>query len=306
MGIYLMQDINQSLQSGENKMETRNYVQILKILPWAVFLTIWTTTAWSQNEENQTDQEEQPEQGQVRSTGTTVHISPAELTRIQQALSDLGYEPGNVEGVWDEGTSSALRDFQQQIGLAPTGELNFRTLTWLFRSTEAEANAGAGGGPQPNGDQQQFGAGNRQPVEAPGQQVDDESLQQPVAVQQESSDGEQAQQQFQGDQAQASEGGRARQPLQEDQEQPGLSRQEDALVSREELPYGYPYRPGYVYQPGFIYERGFPQPSRPEGQELPRQQYLGLSPEWQGPQGQTQGQAGGAGGQQENPSIRQE
>jgi hypothetical protein len=50
---------------------------------------------------------------------------------VQQSLNQKGYDAGAVDGRWGSNTESALRQFQEANGLAPTGSLDERTLSAL-------------------------------------------------------------------------------------------------------------------------------------------------------------------------------
>jgi peptidoglycan hydrolase-like protein with peptidoglycan-binding domain len=59
---------------------------------------------------------------------TILHISPAGVRQIQQALNKQGYDAGHVDGHWNPQTSTAVKNFQQMQGLQPTGQLTTETL----------------------------------------------------------------------------------------------------------------------------------------------------------------------------------
>jgi peptidoglycan hydrolase-like protein with peptidoglycan-binding domain len=50
---------------------------------------------------------------------------------IQQALSNAGFDPGPVDGVWGPNSEDALADFQEARGLEPTGRIDAQTLIQL-------------------------------------------------------------------------------------------------------------------------------------------------------------------------------
>ncbi|NWG45391.1 MAG: peptidoglycan-binding protein [Alphaproteobacteria bacterium] len=72
------------------------------------------------------------------------------VLRAQRALAGKGYEPGPADGVMDGRVREALRAFQLDEGLAPTGGLNVATARALSLPPEAmpagPAGAGAGSG----------------------------------------------------------------------------------------------------------------------------------------------------------------
>lgn len=86
-------------------------------------------------------------------------VSPGQARLIEWALSRIGANTGNVDGVWDPQTVQAVRTFQQAKGLEPTGNLNLATLAALGLSLvsgpQHMAMVGAPGGFAGHG--QQFG-----------------------------------------------------------------------------------------------------------------------------------------------------
>lgn len=70
----------------------------------------------------------------------------AELREVERKLDRAGYDPGPVDGTIDWRTRSALRDLQQDAGLAATGTINQRTLAALNERTEVPAQAQAPAG----------------------------------------------------------------------------------------------------------------------------------------------------------------
>jgi hypothetical protein len=70
--------------------------------------------------------------------------SPVEkgILAVQSVLTRLGYDPGSVDGVWGPKTETALRQFQEAVGLPATGRIDQQT---------AQALAGKLGAPQTSG-----------------------------------------------------------------------------------------------------------------------------------------------------------
>lgn len=58
------------------------------------------------------------------------------IARIQQALADLGYRPGPVDGRWGSATSGAISRFEEDRDLPVTGEVNQRVLAELSRLSD--------------------------------------------------------------------------------------------------------------------------------------------------------------------------
>ncbi len=70
------------------------------------------------------------------STKSDSNKPDAQLTReVQQLLTVLGYKPGPIDGDYGPGTSSAIKAFQRDSGLAQTGRVDIELLSSL-RSKE--------------------------------------------------------------------------------------------------------------------------------------------------------------------------
>lgn len=65
----------------------------------------------------------------------------AELREVERKLQRAGFDPGPVDGTVDWRTRSALRDLQQDAGLAVTGSINQRTLAALNERTTERTEA---------------------------------------------------------------------------------------------------------------------------------------------------------------------
>jgi len=60
------------------------------------------------------------------------YINPlSEISGVQARLNNIGYQCGREDGVMDEATIGALRAFQVEHGLEPTGTINHNTLAGL-------------------------------------------------------------------------------------------------------------------------------------------------------------------------------
>ena len=60
-----------------------------------------------------------------------VVISQQELRQLPRKLNNMGYDAGQVDGVWGPRTQTALRNFQQAKNLSVTGRLNEQTMDAL-------------------------------------------------------------------------------------------------------------------------------------------------------------------------------
>ena len=54
------------------------------------------------------------------------------MRRTQEILTEKGYDPGPVDGLWGERTETAVRAFQRDKGLTADGVLGPVTLDALF------------------------------------------------------------------------------------------------------------------------------------------------------------------------------
>ena len=57
--------------------------------------------------------------------------APDRYKEIQQALVDKGYLKSEPNGVWDSASSDALRQFQTERNLSPTGKISSASLIGL-------------------------------------------------------------------------------------------------------------------------------------------------------------------------------
>jgi Putative peptidoglycan binding domain len=64
-------------------------------------------------------------------------LTPQELTEVESLLDQLGFPPGPIDGVIDEESRNAIRDFQVTAGLEVNGEPGFALLDEL-RAAQAE------------------------------------------------------------------------------------------------------------------------------------------------------------------------
>lgn len=97
-------------------------------------------------------------QEQAQQQGAPLYVSPSVVRRIEQALNDQGYDAGEIDGNWDTQSQTALRNYQQAVGLEPTGQLNGRTISSLGIDVSSEFAAFTGEGGGQEGMQQQEGA----------------------------------------------------------------------------------------------------------------------------------------------------
>ncbi len=117
------------------------------------------------------------------SRGTPLHVSPAGIRQIQQALNQQGWNTGQVDGRWGPTTVQAARSYQQSQGLEPTGRLEVGLISALGL-TDPIFSSGHGTGPQA------ANAARPQPSQAAGQGGDRQVDNQRIAMERAESPGE--------------------------------------------------------------------------------------------------------------------
>ena len=91
--------------------------------------TAQTRAAYGQDQQAEKQQSQQTigqNQQQGRQNGSQ-QLNSDQVRKLQQALKDKGYNPGQVDGIIGSQTRQALRQFQQSQGIASTGKVNPKT-----------------------------------------------------------------------------------------------------------------------------------------------------------------------------------
>lgn len=65
----------------------------------------------------------------------TPELTPDLTRQVQERLQQDGLYRGGVDGVWGPGTEAAMRSYQQQHNLSPTGKIDADTLASLNLGT---------------------------------------------------------------------------------------------------------------------------------------------------------------------------
>jgi peptidoglycan hydrolase-like protein with peptidoglycan-binding domain len=65
---------------------------------------------------------------QASQNDAPIYVGPAAVRKIQEQLSQEGFEVGTADGVWGSSTSAAVKEFQKSQGLASTGKLDLETI----------------------------------------------------------------------------------------------------------------------------------------------------------------------------------
>lgn len=81
-----------------------------------------------------------------RKGGGRTGSSREQLTAVQQALKDKGYDPGEVDGAMGPKTRAAVRDFQKKEGLRVTGRIDPATVGKLGIDSAKTAGSGTRSG----------------------------------------------------------------------------------------------------------------------------------------------------------------
>jgi peptidoglycan hydrolase-like protein with peptidoglycan-binding domain len=74
--------------------------------------------------------------------GGTQELSRSDMEVVQQALEDKGYGPGRKDGIADDNTRQAIRDFQRDGELPMTGVIDQRTAENLGLAWQGGADDG--------------------------------------------------------------------------------------------------------------------------------------------------------------------
>ena len=97
-------------------------------------------------------------------SAAAVQAGGADVERAQQALKQMGHDPGPIDGVMGAQTAAALRAYQKTQGLRVTGQLDAATTAKLGEPAQAPASS-----PQTGGDTKQTGGDTRQNAVDPAQ-----------------------------------------------------------------------------------------------------------------------------------------
>jgi peptidoglycan hydrolase-like protein with peptidoglycan-binding domain len=90
---------------------------------------------------------------QLMGTGAPLYADPETVRHIQKALADSGHNPGKVNGEWDRSTQQALKAYQKEQNLEPTGSLTISTVQKLMGGFELQKmdNEPSGSSNEPSG-----------------------------------------------------------------------------------------------------------------------------------------------------------
>jgi murein L,D-transpeptidase YcbB/YkuD len=118
------------------------------------------------------EQQQQPgqmgQQQQQRQAGQEIsadQLTSQQIQELQQALQEQGNDPGPIDGIMGPLTQQALREFQQDEGLAATGQLNEETLEALDLDVQEFMGVAPGFEEERARDQQREDQQQRQPLQ---------------------------------------------------------------------------------------------------------------------------------------------
>ena len=141
------------------------------------------TLAIAQQQEKSAQQDRGAQRKQVSSSGMPAGMSSATVRETQQALRQMGHDPGPADGQWGPKTRRALTAFQQERGFQASGRLDQDTLAALnvpgsesiagaSSRQEGGASAGASGRSQAGTEPGQAAAPSGQPGAQPSQETE--------------------------------------------------------------------------------------------------------------------------------------
>ena len=93
--------------------------------------------------------------------GTPLHVSPAGVRVIKQAINQQGYDVGNINGQWDDQTTKAVKTYQQVHGYEPVGVLDVSLIKALGVGGQVFAGGQSGGANGQQGASGQAGGGSQ-------------------------------------------------------------------------------------------------------------------------------------------------
>ena len=67
------------------------------------------------------------EEGSTETQSVPKKLSKKDIRKLQERLTELGYSPGPVDGIWGKKTETALKKFQEDNGLSVTGKYDTET-----------------------------------------------------------------------------------------------------------------------------------------------------------------------------------
>ena len=90
-------------------------------------LMVFSNMLYAQQQTPALEKQQRVEHGE----SLELRISPSTIRKIQMKLNRLGFDAGNVDGIFGENTAEALANFQKFVGLEPTGLIDVKTLLAL-------------------------------------------------------------------------------------------------------------------------------------------------------------------------------
>lgn len=104
----------------------------------AAFSLLASTAAYAQNAPQA---QPQSSQGQAAETHGSQALAEPFVRQIQMRLRAQGVFEGKPTGTWDDETSQAVHDFQQEHNIQATGQLDAKTMAALMQGIEGEGSS---------------------------------------------------------------------------------------------------------------------------------------------------------------------
>src|SRR3954466_3103732 len=157
----------------------------MKLRPIAVAFTAIVSTAAFAHGTGNRQSEAQPDTQQSSAASLSSPQSAASspspmggvqsdtIKQVQEKLSQQGQDPGKVDGILGQKTQAALKEFQQQNGLQPSGEADQQTLAALQvdESSSSSSSTGSSSSPSQDSSSSSSASGGSEPSSSSGSSV---------------------------------------------------------------------------------------------------------------------------------------
>jgi len=104
----------------------------------ATFIAIGLLASSAAYAQNAPQTQPQSNQDQAAEAHGSQALAKPFVRQIQMRLSAQGVYQGKPTGTWDDETSKAVRDFQEEHNIQPTGQIDGQTMIALMRAEGGE------------------------------------------------------------------------------------------------------------------------------------------------------------------------